>query len=175
MPGFWRGALLGFFGLLIGIQAIRPARTNLAVNPSHTLEAIVAVPPQVESILQRACYDCHSDETRWPWYSNVAPVSWFVIDHVDSGRRHANFSDWLRRNTKDPTQYTRERFEAICKQVQIREMPLWSYLLVHRNASLSQADIETMCQWTRQDLHPNHPEFSIQRSSGENSAPADHQ
>lgn len=171
MPGFWRGALLGFCGLLVGIQAIRPARTNLAVKPSHTLEAIVPVPPEVESILQRACYDCHSDQTRWPWYSNVAPVSWFVIDHVDGGRRHANFSAWLRRDTKDPAQYTRERFEAICKQVQIREMPLWSYLLVHRNARLSQGDIETICRWTRQDLQSGHPEFSRQRNSSENSAP----
>lgn len=157
MAGFWRGALLGFVGLLIGIQAIRPARTNPPVNHSHTLQAFVSMPPNVENILQRGCYDCHSDETRWPWYSNVAPVSWFVIDHVDSGRRHANFSDWLRRNTKDPAQYTRERFEAICKQVQTHDMPLWSYLLIHRDAWLSPADIDTICRWTRTDLAPVSP------------------
>jgi hypothetical protein len=111
----------------------------------------VPVPPQVESILQRACDDCHSNLTRWPWYSNVAPISWFVIDHVDSGRRHVNFSDWLRANTKSPAEYTRERFEAICKQVETRNMPLFSYLLVHGAAQLSQGDIETICQWTRTD------------------------
>lgn len=155
MPGFLRGAVLGFLALVIGIQLIRPARTNLLVIPSHTLEAVVPVPPQVESILQRACYDCHSDLTRWPWYSNVAPVSWFVIDHVDSGRRHVNFSDWLRRDTKDPAQYTRERFQAICKQVETRNMPLTSYLLVHRAARLSQGDIEMICQWTKTGLAPN--------------------
>lgn len=152
MQGFWRGALLGFFGLLIGIQLIRPARTNPPVVPAQTLEAAVTIPPQVEDTLQRSCYDCHSDLTRWPWYSNVAPISWFVIDHVDSGRRHVNFSDWLRSNTKSPAEYTRERFEAICKEVRSHEMPLFSYLLVHRAARLSEGDIELICQWTRTGL-----------------------
>ena len=149
MPGFWRGALLGFCGLAVGIQLIRPARTNPPVDHSQTLEAVVFVPPQIESTLQRACNDCHSDLTRWPWYSNVAPVSWFVIDHVDEGRRHVNFSEWLRRNTKSPAEYTRERFQAMCKQVQTGNMPLTSYLLLHRDAKLSQDDIESICQWTK--------------------------
>ena len=155
MQGFWRGALLGFFGLVIGIQLIRPARTNPSVNQSHTLEAVVFVPPQVDSILQRACNDCHSDLTRWPWYSNVAPISWFVIDHVDEGRRHVNFSDWLRPNAKSPAEFTRERFQAMCKQVQTYDMPLTSYLLLHRAATLSQADIDTICQWTRTGVLAN--------------------
>jgi hypothetical protein len=149
LQAFWRGALLGFLGLVVGIQLIRPARTNPPTDPSHALEAIVFVPPRIEGILQRACNDCHSDLTRWPWYSNVAPVSWLVIDHVDEGRRHVNFSDWLRRNTANPAEYTRERFQAMCKQVQTGDMPLTSYLLVHRDAKLSTDDIETICQWTR--------------------------
>lgn len=155
MAGFLRGVLLGFLGLIVGSQFIRPARTNPRVNPSHTLEAVVTIPPQVETILQRACNDCHSDLTRWPWYSNVAPVSWFVIDHVDSGRRQANFSEWLRPNTKDPAEYTHERFEAICKQVQTRNMPLVSYLLLHPTAELSQEDIKTVCDWTKTVALPN--------------------
>ncbi|PYU25435.1 MAG: cytochrome C [Acidobacteria bacterium] len=155
MPGFLRGALLGFCGLVAGIQLIRPARTNPPVDQSHTLEAVVFVPPKIESILQRACDDCHSDLTRWPWYSNVAPVSWFVIDHVDSGRRHVNFSEWFRRDTKNPAEYTRERFQAMCRQMQTGDMPLTSYLLVHRTAKLSQDDIETICQWTKTGVLPN--------------------
>lgn len=155
MAGFWRGALLGFFALLAGIQLIRPARSNPPVDQSHTLEAVVLVPPRVESILQRACNDCHSDLTRWPWYSNVAPVSWFVIDHVDEGRRHVNFSAWLRRDTNNPGEYTRERFQAMCKQVQTYDMPLTSYLLLHRAAKLSEGDIETICQWTKTGVLTN--------------------
>ena len=110
------------------------------------------VPPEVENILRRACDDCHSDKTRWPWYSNVAPISWFVIDHVDSGRRHVNFSEWLRRDTKNPGEYTRERFQAICRQVQTHTMPLTSYLLMHPGAKLSQDDVEAICEWTKTGL-----------------------
>jgi Haem-binding domain len=155
LPAFLRGALLGFCGLVVGIQFIRPARTNPPVDQSRTLEAVVFVPPKIASILQRACDDCHSDLTRWPWYSNVAPVSWFVIDHVDSGRHHVNFSEWLRRDTKNPADYTRERFQAMCRQMQTGDMPLTSYLLVHREAKLSQNDIETVCQWTKTGVLPN--------------------
>jgi Haem-binding domain len=155
LPEFFRGALFGFCGLVIGIQLIRPARTNPPIDPSHTLEAVVFVAPKVESILERACNDCHSDKTTWPWYSNVAPVSWLVIDHVDSGRRHANFSEWLRRDTKNPGEYTRERFQAICKQVQTGDMPLTSYVLMHPRAKLSQDDIETLCQWTKTGVLAN--------------------
>ena len=155
MPEFFRGALLGFCGLVIGIQLIRPARTNPPIDPSHTLEAIVLVPPTVESILERSCNDCHSNKTLWPWYSDVAPVSWFVIDHVDSGRRQLNFSEWLRRDTKNPGEYTRERFQAICRQVETGNMPLTSYLLLHRAAKLSQDDTETICQWTKTGVLAN--------------------
>ena len=155
MPGFARGALLGFFGLVVGAQLIRPARTNPPVDRSRTLEAVVFVPPQVESILQRACNDCHSDLTRWPWYSNLAPVSWLVIDHVEEGRRHVNFSEWLRRDTKDPGQYSRERFQAICRQMETGAMPLTSYLLLHRAAKVSHSDIEAICQWTKTGVLSN--------------------
>ena len=147
--------MLGFFGLVIGIQVIRPARTNPPVDQSHTLEAVVFVPARVESTLQRACYDCHSDLTRWPWYSNVAPISWFVIDDVNSGRRHVNFSEWLRRDTKNPKEFTQQRFQSLCRQVQTHAMPLTSYLVLHPEARLSPADIETICQWTAAGLLPN--------------------
>ena len=155
MPEFARGALLGLLGLIAGIQLIRPARTNPPIDPSRALVAIAPVPTQVEGILQRACYDCHSDLTRWPWYSNVAPVSWLVIDDVNEGRRQVNFSEWLRRDTKNASEYTRERFQAICRQVQTRNMPPSSYLLVHRAARLTWGDIETICQWTKAGLLPN--------------------
>ncbi len=156
LSGFIRGALVGFVVLLFGIQLIRPARTNPIAEPSRALEATVPVQPQVETILRRACYDCHSDLTEWPWYSNVAPISWFLVDHVNGGRRHANFSEWLTYNakdTKDPTEFTLQRFHSICRQVQTYAMPLTSYVLLHPAARLSQADIDTICQWTDTGFH----------------------
>lgn len=95
MGGFVRGALWGFAALLVVAQFIRPARTNPVSAPGHALEDVVAVPPAVEAVLTRSCGDCHSDRTRWPWYSQVAPVSWFVINHVQEGRRHMNLSEWV--------------------------------------------------------------------------------
>ena len=148
MPGFVRGALVGFVGLILGIQLIRPARTNFSAEPSRALEATVPVPPQVETVLRRACYDCHSDLTQWPWYSNVAPISWFLVDHVNGGRRHVNFSEWLPRDTKDPTEFAQQKFHSICRQVQTHAMPLTSYVLLHPAARLSQGDIDTICRWT---------------------------
>jgi hypothetical protein len=146
---FGQSAIAGCVALLIAIQFIRPARTNPAVDLHQTLHAAATVPPAIQSILQRSCNDCHSDETRWPWYSAVAPVSWWVINDVNQGRRHLNFSRWLPPGSGDPAQYTRQRFYAICKSVQAHEMPIAAYTLTHPEAQLSSADIKAICDWGR--------------------------
>jgi hypothetical protein len=147
MGGFVRGALWGFAALLVVAQFIRPPRTNPASAPGHALGDVVSVPPEVGAVLARSCADCHSDGTRWPWYSQVAPVSWFVVNHVQEGRRHMNLSEWVRPGVNDPVQYAREKFHSACRQVQTRDMPLSSYLLIHRDANLSPADVEAICSW----------------------------
>ena len=76
------------------MQLVRPARTNPPTDRPRTLFARVTVSAADRRGAERACRDCHSNDTRWPWYSNVAPVSWFVIDHVNHGRSHFNYSDW---------------------------------------------------------------------------------
>src|SRR5271165_2324423 len=78
--------VFALIGVLVLIQFVQPKRTNPPVVPSRSLEAHVPVPPQVSAILKRACGDCHSSETVWPWYSHVAPVSWLVADDVNVGR-----------------------------------------------------------------------------------------
>ncbi len=130
--------------ILVGIQLVRPERTNPAVDPSRRLTAIHTVPPEAAAVLGRGCRDCHSNETRWPWYSHVAPVSWFVIDHVTHGRSHFNYSDWAKYDANQ----TKELLTNACSLAREREMPLTSYLLMHRAARLSDADIETLCKWT---------------------------
>lgn len=130
--------------VLIGLQFVRPARTNPPVDSSQDLHTRLQVTPQVAAILDRSCQDCHSNTTRWPWYSNVAPVSWFVTDHVDHGRSHLNFSEW---GTLDSRQAAR-KLQEICEEVQDGIMPLESYTRVHWSAKLSPADIKTLCNWT---------------------------
>jgi hypothetical protein len=130
--------------VLIGLQFVRPARINPAVDPSQTIHARQQPNPQVAAILDRSCQDCHSNTTRWPWYSNVAPVSWFVIDHVNHARSHLNFSEWGRLDNRQAV----KKLEEICEEVQDGEMPLKSYTYIHWGAKLTPEDIKTLCDWT---------------------------
>lgn len=130
--------------VLIGLQFVRPARTNPAVDQSQTIHARQQVNPQVAAILDRSCQDCHSNSTRWPWYSNVAPVSWFVIDHVNHARSHMNLSEWGSLDNRKAS----KKLEEICEEVQDGAMPLESYTYIHWNAKLSPEDVKTLCEWT---------------------------
>jgi hypothetical protein len=152
MSGFAQGLVAGIAALLLTIQFIRPAKTNPPIVRERTLEAAVAVPPEVEAILARSCDDCHSNRTEWPWYSDIAPVSFVVVNHVNEGRRHLNFSEWLPPGAGDPAAYTFERLHNVCKSVQSDSMPLKSYTFIHRQATLSEQDIERLCDWSQNRL-----------------------
>ena len=128
----------------IGIQFIRPDFTNPSVNPAETLYAATEVPENVKTILNRSCADCHSNETKYPWYSKIQPSARFLADHIREGRRELNLSVW---NTYEPRR-KRKKLAEICEQVQQKEMPLPSYLWIHWNAKMSEADIKTLCDWT---------------------------
>ncbi|HVV84072.1 MAG TPA: heme-binding domain-containing protein [Kofleriaceae bacterium] len=131
-------------GLFLVIQVFRPTRDNPPEDPARTLEAVLSPPPAVRSILDRACADCHSNRTRWPWYTNVAPMSWFVAHHVHDGRRAMSFSTWA----DLPVDRQARRLLAICREARSGDMPLSSYLIIHRDAKLSSADLKTLCDWT---------------------------
>jgi hypothetical protein len=110
-------------------------------NPPVTSE--VAAPEPVRAVLRRSCYDCHSHETRWPWYARVAPVSWLVAHDVHEGREHLNFSTWDRYDAKK----RRELREEAWEEVDEGEMPLWFYLPLHPDARLSDADRAALRAW----------------------------
>lgn len=130
--------------LFVAVQFSRPARTNPTEEQSLALQSHVQVGPQVATILDRSCNDCHSNKTRWPWYSNVAPVSWFVIDHVNHGRSHLNLSEWGRFDRREAG----EMLGAVCKEVQSGAMPLSSYTPMHPGSRLSPEDVKLLCDWT---------------------------
>lgn len=119
---------------LAGAQFVRPARTN----PPATGPLPIG-DPAAETVLRRSCFDCHSNETRWPWYSGVAPMSWLVVSDVNEGRRELNFSAW-----RDPK---RNKRKEICEQVREGEMPLAIYVPLHPGARLTAADVQTLCDW----------------------------
>ena len=130
-----------------GAQLVRPERGNPPADAGQSLEEQARVPPEVARVLERSCMDCHSNRTDWPWYSNVAPASWFVIDNVNHGRRHLNISRW--------GQYTRRDrlglLKGICATTRGGSMPLGSYTLIHRSAQLSQRDWQTLCTWAGEE------------------------
>lgn len=135
------------FAGFIAVQFFRPDRINLPVTEAETLQASTEVPEDVQKILQTSCNDCHTNQTDWIWYSNVVPVSWFMVEHVEDGRRELNFSIW---NTYDTKRKTR-KLEEICEQVEYREMPLPSYLWMHWDAGLSEEQIKILCDWTAKE------------------------
>lgn len=135
--------LIALAVVFAALQFIRPARTNPAIDASRTINARMPLTPEVAAILDRSCNDCHSNQTRWPWYSNVAPVSWFVINHVNEGRDNMNFSDWAQYDSR--TQQSLLGF--ICREAQSGAMPLKSYLRLHADATLSSEDVKALCEW----------------------------
>jgi len=130
--------------LIIGIQFSRPVRSNPPVDESQTIFARTQMTPQVASILNRSCTDCHSNKTLWPWYSNVAPVSWFVTGHVDQGRKTMNLSEWA----KLDHDHQDRRLRQICDEVQDGAMPLSSYTPLHPASKLAPAEVKALCDWT---------------------------
>ena len=143
------GRVLKWFGVIaliivIGAQFYRPAKTNPASEPGQSVEAHLQVTPQVTAILDRSCNDCHSNKTRWPWYSHVAPVSWFVITHVDEGRQNMNFSEWGKYSKRDADVLLNQT----CREVRAGVMPLSSYTPLHPGSKLSADDIKVLCDWT---------------------------
>lgn len=128
---------IGLVGLFVVIQLKPVDRTNPPV------ESEMPAPAEVRAILERACYDCHSNETKWPWYAYVAPVSWRVTDHVEHGREHLNFSTWDRYDARKQQRTVSE----ILEEVVSGEMPLEDYLPMHPEAVLTPDDIVVLRDW----------------------------
>jgi len=152
--------------LLVIAQAIRPDMKLPPENPSHDIRAALQVPPQVDEIVKRSCYDCHSSKTRWPWYARIAPSSWLLANDVSEGRKELSFSEFA---TYSPKRQA-GKLKEICEQLDEKEMPLWYYLPLHPSAKLTDADRETLCGWAKQaraQILAAHPEAAQPRKPDE--------
>jgi len=128
---------------LIVIQFFRIDTTNPGVNTTETLENVLNVPETVRTILDRSCADCHSHKTTYPWYADVQPMGWFLKNHIDEGRRKINLSVF----GTYPLKKQARKIEEMCEQVEKKEMPLPSYLWIHREAALNTDEIKLLCDW----------------------------
>ena len=139
-----RRILLAVVAMLAVSQFIPVARTNPPVDAAQTISETIPVPSGIASILGRSCQECHSSQTVWPWYSQVAPVSWFVAHHVNEGRGELNVSEWGRYTARRKDRKLKE----ICEQVTSGKMPLETYTLLHPQARLSDLDRKALCDWS---------------------------
>jgi hypothetical protein len=139
------GIVLVLLVAVVVIQFMPVDRSNPPV------EAEIPAPPEVKTVLRAACYDCHSNETTWPWYSAIAPISWLVARDVHAGREELNFSPWNRYSTKQQVDKLKESLEEIDEG----EMPPWFYLAVHHDIGLSARDRAMLRTWARGSAAPD--------------------
>jgi hypothetical protein len=137
-----RRVLICVLVILAGLQFVRPDRTNPPVQAGASLT--LQAPTHITAILDRSCRDCHSNQTRWPWYTNVSPVSWLVANHVHRGRDHFNYSEWTTYTSDDQDKF----LGAMCDLARRERMPVPSYRLIHRDATLSPAELTALCAWS---------------------------
>lgn len=128
--------------VLAAIQLIPVDRSN----PPAKLE--IPAPPEVRAVLERSCYDCHSNHTRWPWYSYMAPASWFVIRHVRDAREDLNMTEWPLLDVEGQLFF----FGEMKKQIAEKNMPLESYLLLHWGSRLSAAERDLLLAWIDEEI-----------------------
>jgi hypothetical protein len=137
-PRHWLAAALI---VAVAIQFVPVQRSN------PPIETEVDAPKDVAALLRRACYDCHSNETRWPWYSRVAPASWLVARDVRRARKDLNFSEW----PVFDFELQEEMLADVVKQVERGRMPLAGYVLLHPEASLRPAERQRLVAWARRE------------------------
>jgi hypothetical protein len=136
--------LLGILVVFILIQFIRPAK-NDSRNGVNDITTVMEVPKDVQLILKTSCNDCHSNYTKYPWYSEIAPVSWYLASHVNDGKKHLNLSEWTVYN-KNQQEHILKDFEEVLES---HEMPLESYLWIHKEAKMSTEQYEVLINWVK--------------------------
>jgi len=145
--------------LLILIQSIRPTK-NTSNNKEQDISTIYTVPENVQQILTKACYDCHSNNTVYPWYASVQPLAWWINDHVKDGKKHLNFNEFA--SYRIARQY--KKLEECIDEIREGEMPLKPYTAIHKNAKLTDADKEILFNWcsaVRDTIKAKYPADSL--------------
>ncbi|BAO55207.1 MULTISPECIES: heme-binding domain-containing protein [Flavobacteriaceae] len=137
------GILLVVF---VVIQFIPTTRNQSDTVPQTDFMLVHKVPEAIQKKIQVSCYDCHSNNTQYPWYNRVQPVAWFLEDHIKEGKAELNFNEWDSLSSRRKT----SKLRSIIKQIESGEMPLDSYTLIHRDAKFSKEETEEIINWVTQ-------------------------
>ncbi|HRO46612.1 heme-binding domain-containing protein [Agriterribacter sp.] len=136
---------LGVLIVLTGIQFIKPASNENGQALPSDISTTISIPSNVQLILQTACYDCHSNNTNYPWYASIQPMGWLLNNHIKDGKKELNFSEFgsysLRRQLS--------KLKSIASQVKDDEMPLASYTMLHRKARLTKEQKALITDWAQ--------------------------
>jgi hypothetical protein len=135
--------ILGLLAILVGAQFIHPEKNVAPAGGPNDISARHPVPSDVQGLLQRACYDCHSNRTYYPWYAEIQPVGWWLASHVNDGKRHLNFSEFGTYSAKR----TVSKLDEISEDVSQHAMPLQSYTWAHPEARLTPAEVNRLADW----------------------------
>lgn len=155
-----RKILLIIIVILIGIQFIRPAKNQSADALTSDISHVYSVPQNVSVILKKACNDCHTNNTVYPWYAEVQPVAWWLNHHIEEGKNELNFNEFAAYAI--PRQY--HKLEEVIEQVKEGEMPIWSYTLIHTDAKLTDVEKQTLIHWAegiRNTMKAKYPADSL--------------
>ena len=135
--------LLGLLVLLIFIQFWHPARNKSEQVMSNDIAKTVLVPEQVQGILEKSCYNCHSNNTDYPWYAYIQPLHWYLNDHIEAGKAELNFNEFDSSSSRRKL----NKLRAIANSIEDGTMPLPSYTLLHGNAVLSETEKALLMSW----------------------------
>lgn len=145
---FMKKILIVVLVAFVIIQFFPIDKTNAPLNPGMDFLKIKNTPPKVAKLINNSCYDCHSDETKYPWYASIAPASWWLKSHIDEGRKHLNFSIFA---TYEPKRQIHKMEEAI-EMIEKHEMPLDSYYLGHQDAKLTDAERQELIDYLKREI-----------------------
>lgn len=132
-------------------------------NPGITYD--IPTTPRIKTVLKKACYDCHSNETVWPWYSKISPISWFVAGDVNEGRQELNYSEWDRYDGEEKLEMIRDSWKEIAEN----KMPPWIYVKMHPESALTIEERAVIYNWASQTYPSNEMPSELHNNKDEKS------
>ncbi len=171
MKVFFKRFLIILLVAFLAIQFFRLQKNIAAVPQVNDITTKYAVPVNVQAVLKTSCYDCHSNNTKYPWYNNIQPVAWFLADHVKEGKKELNFNEFA--SYRIGKQY--RKLETVMNEIEEDEMPIESYTLIHGDAKLSASQKKLVTDWAiaiRDSIKAHYPEDSLVRKTQAPTAPA---
>ena len=136
-------SLIALFIALVVMQVFHPAKNSTSTISPDDITKLYIVPDSVQKILQKACYDCHSNNTVYPWYNRVQPIAWWLNDHIEEGKDHVNFSEF----GKYPLAKQAKKLKKCTHEMQEGDMPLNFYVWIHKDAILSDHEKQLVYDW----------------------------